>query len=264
VAGRKKKAEEPKGSSLAWLFTFSDVLTLLMTFFVLLISMSSMDSKALRNTFGFFNGALANLSGAKRSKGSAAQSGGATGRPMPTVTVRPQTVEGGTSDQMKKRLAMIARLSRDLAKRLAAANRPGVTGAQGLRPLDWGVAELLAGSKPIEVVRLKGRVEVELHVALLFEAGSAVPRKEAQQVVYELRALAKLGRKLKRIETPVAEHGKAVKLFSPWTLAAWRSAALVRRLGVRATHAAAISTKRKYIHLVLENPLKRKNAEPDR
>jgi chemotaxis protein MotB len=38
-----------------WMTTFSDMVTLLITFFVLLISMSSMDSKALKEMFGFFN-----------------------------------------------------------------------------------------------------------------------------------------------------------------------------------------------------------------
>jgi chemotaxis protein MotB len=38
-----------------WMVTFSDMITLLMTFFVLLISMSSMDSKSMREFFGFFN-----------------------------------------------------------------------------------------------------------------------------------------------------------------------------------------------------------------
>jgi chemotaxis protein MotB len=36
--------------------TFSDLITLLLTFFVLLISMSSMDIKALKNSFGMFTG----------------------------------------------------------------------------------------------------------------------------------------------------------------------------------------------------------------
>ncbi|HOO47443.1 MAG TPA: flagellar motor protein MotB, partial [Deltaproteobacteria bacterium] len=39
----------------AWMTTFSDMVTLLITFFVLLISMSSMDAKTLKEMFGFFN-----------------------------------------------------------------------------------------------------------------------------------------------------------------------------------------------------------------
>jgi chemotaxis protein MotB len=41
--------------------TFSDLLTLMLTFFVLLLSMSSMDNKALREAFGFFAGTRGGL-----------------------------------------------------------------------------------------------------------------------------------------------------------------------------------------------------------
>jgi len=55
---KSKEVSEQKLDPLAWLGTFSDLLTNMLTFFVLLISMSSMDSKALRATFGFFDEAL--------------------------------------------------------------------------------------------------------------------------------------------------------------------------------------------------------------
>jgi chemotaxis protein MotB len=41
--------------------TFSDLLTLLLTFFVLLLTMSTMDNKQLRETFGFFSGTYGGL-----------------------------------------------------------------------------------------------------------------------------------------------------------------------------------------------------------
>ncbi|HON37781.1 MAG: OmpA/MotB family protein [Desulfomonilia bacterium] len=44
-----------------WLVTFSDMVTLLITFFVLIISMSSMDAKAMKDIFGFFNQAVGPL-----------------------------------------------------------------------------------------------------------------------------------------------------------------------------------------------------------
>ncbi len=44
MARRNKKAE---GSSAAWLVTFSDLMTLLLTFFVLLLSMASMDTTVI-------------------------------------------------------------------------------------------------------------------------------------------------------------------------------------------------------------------------
>ncbi|HOJ12984.1 MAG TPA: flagellar motor protein MotB [Deltaproteobacteria bacterium] len=39
---------------LGWMTTFSDMVTLLLTFFVMIIAMSSLDSKALKETFGYF------------------------------------------------------------------------------------------------------------------------------------------------------------------------------------------------------------------
>lgn len=50
---KKKTYEEPL-NPLGWMVTFSDLVTLLLTFFVLLISMSSMDIKAVQESFGFF------------------------------------------------------------------------------------------------------------------------------------------------------------------------------------------------------------------
>jgi len=40
---------------MGWMVTFSDLVTLLLTFFVMIIAMSSMDSKALKDSFGFFS-----------------------------------------------------------------------------------------------------------------------------------------------------------------------------------------------------------------
>ena len=40
---------------LHWMTTFCDMLTILLCFFVLIIAMSSMESKALKKTFGFFS-----------------------------------------------------------------------------------------------------------------------------------------------------------------------------------------------------------------
>ncbi len=55
---KRKEAPEAAESSDAWMGTMSDLVFLLITFFVLLISMSSLDSKALKDTFGFFEGAV--------------------------------------------------------------------------------------------------------------------------------------------------------------------------------------------------------------
>ncbi len=55
----KRKTDFSNGRSLnsgAWLVTFSDLIMLLLTFFVLLLTMSSMDTKLLKETFAHFKG----------------------------------------------------------------------------------------------------------------------------------------------------------------------------------------------------------------
>jgi chemotaxis protein MotB len=53
---RKLKKDEPRRTS-AWMVTFSDLSTLLLTFFVLLLSMSSMDDRTLKSMFTNFTSA---------------------------------------------------------------------------------------------------------------------------------------------------------------------------------------------------------------
>jgi chemotaxis protein MotB len=62
MVGRKKEAAEiVEPNTHAWLVTFSDLVMLLLTFFVLLLSMSSMDTKKLKSMFAHFKGATGTL-----------------------------------------------------------------------------------------------------------------------------------------------------------------------------------------------------------
>jgi len=57
--GRDKKGgSEEKPDTTMWMVTFGDLLMLLLTFFVMLLTMSSMDSKALKSIFSIFEGGL--------------------------------------------------------------------------------------------------------------------------------------------------------------------------------------------------------------
>jgi len=51
---RKKKEEEEGGGTPSWMVTFSDLATLLLTFFVLLLTMSTLDDKTFRSLFRNF------------------------------------------------------------------------------------------------------------------------------------------------------------------------------------------------------------------
>lgn len=60
----KKRTSKDDGLEIdtsLWMVTFGDLLMLLLTFFVLLLSMSSMDTKALKNMFSIFRGAIGAL-----------------------------------------------------------------------------------------------------------------------------------------------------------------------------------------------------------
>lgn len=58
---RKKRAEAPTGDPGAWMVTFTDMLQLLLTFFIMLLSLASIDDKALKQTFSMFMGAVGPL-----------------------------------------------------------------------------------------------------------------------------------------------------------------------------------------------------------
>ncbi|MCT4606728.1 MAG: OmpA family protein [Marinisporobacter sp.] len=63
--GRKKNQEEAKAGSPEWMTTFSDLMTLLLCFFVLLFSFSSIDAKKFTAVLQSFQGSLGVLEGGK-------------------------------------------------------------------------------------------------------------------------------------------------------------------------------------------------------
>lgn len=83
-------SDDVKANPLAWMMTFSDVLNLLLTFFVLIYSMSSMDTALFRQSFG----SIAAIPGAIE--------GGGTGI-MDSIKIIPltekQKTEGGLSEK---------------------------------------------------------------------------------------------------------------------------------------------------------------------
>lgn len=59
----KKLEEKPKGGLPLWLGTFGDLMSLLLTFFILLLSMATFDAKRLKEAEGSIKGALSILDG---------------------------------------------------------------------------------------------------------------------------------------------------------------------------------------------------------
>lgn len=58
MAQKKPDPIIKKVDAAAWMTSFSDLLTLMLTFFVLLLTMSSMDDQSFQEAFGMFNGAF--------------------------------------------------------------------------------------------------------------------------------------------------------------------------------------------------------------
>lgn len=62
MAGRKKKCEECEAGAPEWMTTFSDLMSLLLCFFVLIVSMSSVDPQEFSKASGALRGSLGILS----------------------------------------------------------------------------------------------------------------------------------------------------------------------------------------------------------
>ena len=60
---RQRRREEPSGGSPEWLTTYSDLVTLLLCFFILLFSFSSVDSEKFQSIMASFQGGTGVLSG---------------------------------------------------------------------------------------------------------------------------------------------------------------------------------------------------------
>ena len=132
-----------------WMTTFSDMVTLLITFFVLLISMSSMDDKSMKEMFGFFNEVVGPLEYAEFK---AIQS-----QPALINTVKPKVFFDSMS------------LSRSLLDSLADKGTGGMTGR---------------GTNMFEVREINRGLAVMLRNDIFFDKGSSKVKKEALPILY--------------------------------------------------------------------------------
>jgi len=65
---RKKKEDVPPPGAPAWMVTFSDMTTLLLTFFVLLLSMATLDQRKIKEALGSLQGALGVLESGQKTE----------------------------------------------------------------------------------------------------------------------------------------------------------------------------------------------------
>ena len=132
-----------------WMTTFSDMVTLLITFFVLLISMSSMDEKSMKELFGFFNDVVGPLEYADLQ---AVQT-----LPSPVDTVRPKVFFDSMS------------LSKSLLDSLSNKGIGGMTGR---------------GTSLFEIREINRGLAIMLRNDILFDKGSAGLKKDALPILH--------------------------------------------------------------------------------
>ena len=146
----------------AWMVTFSDLLTLMLTFFVLLLSMSSMDNKRLKEAFGFFAGTQGGLEAEGRG------SSGGTAAPhdvrYPTMYVFPP---GTLMAEAFPEIRLAWGESPDKSRRLRKTTTSAIE--QELRKGLKG----LGVQKGVEITRETGRLVVRFSEGVLFEIGEA-------------------------------------------------------------------------------------------
>lgn len=137
---------------LGWMVTFSDMVTLLLTFFIMLIATSSMDAKALRESFGYFSSVAGPMDFSQEKE---------AGILTPVVKPVPEVIE-----------LKAEHLSRML---VIALKNQGIPDAQG------------RGLELFDVVETSRGLAIRIPGDILFAEGSFQVRKEAQAV---LRAAA--------------------------------------------------------------------------
>ncbi len=260
MSKKRKRKQEAEGGSADWLMTFADVLTLLITFFVLLISMSSMDSKKLKQTSSFFMGAVGNL-GAGKGRSTALMIDPRDSRPMPRPSLRKvkngvgASPQAGDTDELSRLLKQAEMLKK------ALKDRSRFPSSKGSYPIDAAVVELYAKAQAAKLVRTDSGGVVSLHIGLVFQHGEPKLRKSVLGWMQKVGRT--LGGRLDRVEVPVRESGRGARYAAPWLLGAWRGAALVRVLRPRDKRIAAAvfqNKNRSYARLIWSDALEGENG----
>lgn len=114
----KKRKEEPKGGLAPWMATYGDLVTLLLCFFILLFSMSSVDAtkyqavvESFEDRFGFFNGSSSIFDGSPNNNNGGILDdvdfgpGATNNGNQNEVTPTPVPSQNGTEDAKGKEMA---------------------------------------------------------------------------------------------------------------------------------------------------------------
>ena len=246
---REKKPNKTAKPDQGWLVTFGDLLTLLITFFVLLISMSSMDQKKLKDAFGFFSGAIGNLESGRGGKQQ--ESLPISGQVTPMRKTGRAKSRTRTPDSAVVNIQRVLRVSNRLVERLRDMRRDS---SKGVHPIDENLLDLLSGSQSVQILQDEDKTEINLHLGLVFAAGRTKIRPESLKLLVAASKVATNELKLRRVQVGTQEYGVDSQTFSPWELAAWRAAALIKVLKTPHKVPASVTTagKKRYVQLFFE------------
>ena len=154
---RTSRVDEQVSNPNAWLITFADLCTLLLTFFVLLFSMSSLNARAFRNTFQHFDKA----------------SGVLQFKEADLAVIHPYRLVREISQSLEE------------LDQLTVADMDQMNGAEPLKDRD---AQLMADGKAIWSHKLENEAGFSfiLGQQLLFERGQATVNPKAYPVLEKL------------------------------------------------------------------------------
>jgi len=139
--------------------TFSDLITLLLTFFVLLMSMSSISSKKLQETFSQFPGAVTNI-----------------------------IIDGGAVTPVVRDINTLTQTDFRVKKETGGKATGGKMDPEQYRALyDWMIEKKLADK--IKMIRREDRFEMLLENDVVFEPGSTEVKKLMTSFFKELTTI---------------------------------------------------------------------------
>jgi len=198
----RKKQGGSDFNPLGWMLTFSDLVTLLLTFFVMLFAMKAPEVSKLKAAFGIFSGGSAPLGLTDRGKVGNLQ------ELLDTIR-QPRADEFGTQEQ---KLAESLDLPQSSEGGLSGGLQPGVN----LKSEERGMVITLAND-------------------LLFAPGQAALSPQAEQAIHQAAAVLKHGEQDISVEghTDNLPPGSAAAAKDNWSLSLQRALAVLHYLNVK-------------------------------
>jgi chemotaxis protein MotB len=179
MGNQNGKGGEEKTDTTMWMVTFGDLLMLLLTFFVMLLTMSSMDTKALRASFSVFEGGLGVLDFADINKIEALEE------------------KADLAGLKGTALSVVGDLNNKLNELLSSRRAIDVTGKGVLEQVFGGGDDSDGGAmlsdlgNIVEISEDERGVVLTIKAELLFDSGTAEIRKEMVPLVDSMAALTK-------------------------------------------------------------------------